>query len=208
MGKINGTNYGIFKMTLKTIAAEADSYIAEISYRCNDEPILAWSRIFRINKVGYDRGIAITLADFIIAIKTGVVPDHGFTPADFKSMREHVRDLCKDGDFCMAFSASSLVTRAVFHHDQEYEVKGKILIRNRVTEYSIVTSLVGPDNNINAIYRVTFSSAHTDEAERNGYCAMGMNRNCTFTVTNQDNTFNINDFVNLYEDKITGALGL
>ncbi|QXO10082.1 hypothetical protein pEaSNUABM37_00121 [Erwinia phage pEa_SNUABM_37] len=208
MGQINKTRYGIFTVTLKTIAAESDSYTVEISYRSNDEPILAWARVFRTDKVSYDRGIAVTLADYIIAIKTGVVPDHGYTPASFKDMRTWVRELSKDTDFCIAFNSSPVITQAVFHHDQEYEVKGKTLVRNRVTEYCIATSLIGPDNHINAIYRVTFAGAHTDETERNGYRAVGVNRNVTFTVTNEENIFNINDFVNSYEDKIAGALGL
>lgn len=208
MGQINNTRYGVYMVALKTIAAESDSYTVELSYRYNDEPVIAWARTFRIDKVSYDRGIAITLADYIAAIKTGVIPDHGYTPTSFNDMRTWVRELSKDPDFCIAFSSSPVVSQAVFHHDQEYEVKGKMLIRNRVTEYCIVTSLIGPDNNINAIYRVTFAGAHTDETERNGYRAVGVNRNVTFTVTNENNIFNINDFVNSYEDKIAGALGL
>lgn len=208
MSQISNSRYGVYMVGVYVDDLTPNTYVVEISYRSHDQLVVAWSRSFQTRDVNYHQAISRCIAEYITAVKTGVVPNYGVIPVDFTQVRELIEGMVDDSDFVLTFNSSAEITAAVSHHGREYVTKGEVMVNSHPVQYVISTTLIGPSKCCSAIYRVTFTYDYMDDTERDNYRVADGARNCIMTVTNRNNVLDINEFVKLYEDKLIDALGL
>lgn len=187
----------------------ADNYSVSIYARRNGESVLLWREEFDEQERSIHTGIELTMANLILASKTGIVTDDQEPWEDYLWVRDTVLRTAGTSIFAMRFNSSHEVSRSVFHTGQRICYPAKVEIIGKPVDLEIYVRI--PHDPLSALptYYLKFTVVDdSEEARRDGMTLTTSRRTCCFNYTGSELRFDENEIIDTFKEELIVALGL